>query len=168
MFAGLSATHFMVGPAHRRRVNPYLEVVCMKILIRNALAIIVGFAAGACINMILVSVGARLVPPPPGVDSSSAESLNASVHFLEPRHYLFPFLAHALGTFAGAVVAYSMAGSRKALFAMIVGLFFLAGGIAAARMISAPGWFIAADLVLAYLPMAWLGVMVARQRAMAK
>jgi hypothetical protein len=44
--------------------------------------------------------------------------------------------------------------------AYIVGVFFLIGGIAAASMISAPTWFIVLDLVVAYLPMAWLAGMV--------
>ena len=40
---------------------------------------------------------------------------------------------------------------------MIVGVFFLCGGIMAARMIPAPTWFIAADLLLAYIPFAGFG-----------
>ena len=40
---------------------------------------------------------------------------------------------------------------------LVVGLMFLAGGIGAATMIPAPIWFIVLDLVVAYLPMAWLG-----------
>jgi hypothetical protein len=27
------------------------------------------------------------------------------MHLFEPRHFIFPFLAHSLGTFAGAFVA---------------------------------------------------------------
>ena len=40
---------------------------------------------------------------------------------------------------------------------MGLGIFHLLGGIAAAVMIPAPLWFIVVDLVLAYIPMAWLG-----------
>ena len=36
------------------------------------------------------------------------------------------------------------------------GVVFLLGGIAASFMIPAPAWFIVLDLVVAYLPMAWL------------
>ena len=39
-------------------------------------------------------------------------------------------------------------------------LLFLAGGIAASFMIPAPAWFIALDLLLAYIPMAWLAVQI--------
>lgn len=41
-------------------------------------------------------------------------------------------------------------------FAIAIGVIFLCGGIAASLMISAPAWFIALDLLAAYIPMAWL------------
>lgn len=40
---------------------------------------------------------------------------------------------------------------------MIVGVFFLAGGIANIYMLGGPLYFTIIDLVLAYIPMAWLG-----------
>ena len=36
----------------------------------------------------------------------------------------------------------------------------LCGGVAASFMIPAPAWFIALDLLAAYLPMAWLAILV--------
>ena len=48
--------------------------------------------------------------------------------------------------------------------ALVVGAFFFVGGVMAARMIPAPGWFIAADLICAYFPFAWLGHWLARPR----
>jgi hypothetical protein len=78
------------------------------------------------------------------------------MHLFEPRHFLFPFLAHALGTLVGSVVAFLVAASHRSVFAWIVGAISLAGGIAAASMIPAPMWFIALDLAAAYLPMAWI------------
>ena len=42
--------------------------------------------------------------------------------------------------------------------AYAIGAFFLLGGVAASFMIPAPGWFIALDLLAAYIPMAWLAV----------
>lgn len=129
---------------------------------RNILAVIIGFVVGSVVNMALVMLGPRVVPAPAGVDTSNAESLAASIHMFEPKHFVFPFLAHALGTFAGALVAFLIAGSRRTLFAFAVGTLFLAGGIAASFMIPAPTWFIVLDIVVAYLPMAWLATRVAR------
>ncbi len=135
----------------------------MKRWIRNVAAVVAGLVAGSVVNMAIVALGPMLVPPPAGVDVSTPEGLAAGIHLFEPRHFLSPFLAHALGTFAGALVAWLVAGSRKDVFALMIGLIFLVGGVAAAFMIPAPAWFIAADLVLAYLPMAWLAILMGRR-----
>lgn len=132
-------------------------------LFRNILAVVFGFVAGSVVNMALVTIGPRVIPAPAGVDVSKAESIAASIHLFEPKHFVFPFLAHALGTFAGALVAYLVAASRRTVFAFVVGGLFLAGGIAASFLIPAPAWFIALDLVAAYLPMAWLAMQVGRR-----
>ncbi|MDR7120824.1 hypothetical protein [Rheinheimera soli] len=129
-------------------------------LLRNLLAIFVGIVAGAAANMLLVSISPMLIPPPAGVDVNNAESLSLGIHLFEPQHFIMPFLAHALGTLVGALVAYLIAASHKNRFAYGIGVFFLCGGIAASYMISAPVWFISLDLLLAYLPMAWLGILL--------
>ena len=129
----------------------------MKTILRNVIAVIVGMVVGSCVNMALVALGPMLIPPPPGVNMSDAASLSSSIHLLEPRHFLFPFLAHAGGSFAGAAVAFLVAANRRWAMALIVGAVFLAGGIAASMMIAAPLWFVLLDLLFAYLPAAWLG-----------
>ncbi len=139
----------------------------MQNLLRSVLGFIVGIVAGMLVNMGLVTLGPHVFPPPPGVNMADAKSLAESVHLLEPRHFVFPFLAHALGTLAGALVAYAMAASHRAAFAWAIGIFFFAGGIGAAFMIDAPKWFVALDLIAAYLPMAWLATHLGA-RAMAK
>ncbi len=40
---------------------------------------------------------------------------------------------------------------------MIIAVFFLAGGIANVLMLPSPTWFIILDLVVAYIPMGYLG-----------
>ena len=129
----------------------------MKTILRNILAVIVGIVAGSLLNMALVALGPMLIPPPPGVNMSDAASLSSSIHLLEPRHFVFPFLAHAVGTFAGAAVAFLLAANRRWAMAWTVGAVFLAGGIAASMMIAAPLWFVILDLLFGYLPPAWLG-----------
>ena len=71
-----------------------------------------------------------------------------------------PFLAHALGTLAGALAAYLIATKYVAQIAYVIGAVFLCGGVAASFMIPAPTWFIALDLLAAYLPMAWAAVQI--------
>jgi len=132
----------------------------MPNLLRNVLAVIAGIVIGGIVNMALVTVSPSLIPPPAGVDVNNAESLRNGIHLFEPRHFIMPFLAHAVGTLAGALVAYMIAASHKTKLAYAVGVFFLAGGIAASFIIPAPTWFIALDLLVAYLPMSWLGIQI--------
>ncbi len=129
----------------------------MKPVIRNTLAVLSGIVAGSVINMGLISISSFVIPPPEGADATTMEGLREAMHLFGPEHFLFPFLAHALGTFAGAAVAAFMAISHKMRTAMIVGCFFLLGGIINAYLLPAPGWFIAVDLILAYIPFAWAG-----------
>jgi hypothetical protein len=135
----------------------------MNNLLRTALALILGLALGAGVNMAIILLGPSLIAPPPGADMATAEGLKASMHLLEPRHFLMPFLAHAVGTLVGALAASMIAVSHRSFVAYAVGTVFLGGGIAASVMIPAPSWFIGLDLVAAYLPMAWLGLSVANR-----
>ena len=107
--------------------------------------------------MTLVVVSPYVIPPPAGVDVTDSESLSNSMHLFEAKHFVFPFLAHALGTWTGALLAFLVAASYRSVFAYAIGVVFLVGGIAAAFMIPAPVWFIILDLAAAYIPMAWLG-----------
>jgi hypothetical protein len=133
-------------------------------ILRNTVALVVGLLVGGVVNMSLVTLGPSVFPVPAGVDVTRVESLAASIHLFEPRHFVFPFLAHALGTLVGAFLAFRLAASRKRALAWVVGALGLAGGVAAARMIPAPTWFVVLDLVGAYLPMAWLGAALAGRR----
>ena len=119
---------------------------------------VLGAFIGGIVNMTLVIVGPRIIPPPPGVDMTTTAGLSASIHLLRSQHFIFPFLAHALGTLVGALVAYRIAVQGRAGFAYGIGVLFLVGGISAAFMIPAPAWFVVLDLGVAYLPMAWVAV----------
>ena len=120
----------------------------MKVL-RNVLAVVAGLVVGGAVNMALVIASPLVIPPPAGVNVSDPQSLSESMHLLEPKHFVFPFLAHALGTLVGALVAFLIAASHKPVFAYVIGVCFLAGGIAAARMIPAPAWSVVRDLAAA-------------------
>jgi hypothetical protein len=105
----------------------------------------------------IIMVSGSIIAPPDGVDLSSTESLKDSMHLFAPRHFIMPFLAHALGTLTGAIVAALIATNRKMSFAFIIGGFFLIGGIANIMMLPSPLWFTITDLLLAYFLMAWIG-----------
>lgn len=124
--------------------------------LNRILAVIAGLVVGSFVNMGIITISGKLIPPPEGADVTTVEGLKASLHLFEPKHFIMPFLAHALGTFAGAIVAALIASTRKLMVAMIVGFFFLAGGIANVFMLPAPLWFCILDLVAAYLPMSFI------------
>lgn len=129
----------------------------MHPIVRNILAVIAGIIVGSIVNMGLVSISGSIIPPPPGADMTTPEGVKAAMPLMETKHFIFPFLAHALGTLVGAFTAAKIAATRKMTFALVVGIFFLIGGIAAVFLIPAPTWFAVLDLVVAYLPMAYLG-----------
>lgn len=135
----------------------------MHNLPRTVLALVVGLAIGGGVNMALILAGPSLIPPPSGVDMTTTEGLQAGIHLLEPKHFVMPFLAHALGTLVGALVGALIAGANRSLVAYAIGGLFFCGGVAASMMIPAPAWFIVLDLVAAYLPMAWLGLSLAKR-----
>jgi hypothetical protein len=129
----------------------------MAKLLRILLSVLLGLLAGSIVNMGLIMVSGKLIPPPPGADVTTMEGLKASLHLFEAKHFIFPFLAHALGTLAGAFVAALTSPDKSAVPAYVVGGFFLMGGIANVVMLPSPVWFSVVDLLLAYLPAAVLG-----------
>jgi hypothetical protein len=133
----------------------------MHPILRNILAVITGLVIGSAINMALVYLGPVLIPLPDGADVTTPEGLAASIALFQPQHFLFPFLAHALGTLSGAWLAVTLGASRYQLLAGIISGFFLLGGIANVAMIGGPLWFNALDLTMAYLPMGWLALRLA-------
>jgi len=135
--------------------------MAMNPIVRNTLAVIAGFVAGSLVNITLVNIGPSIVPLPEGADVSTPESLAASMQLFTPINFLFPFLAHALGTLVGAFVTAKLAASHKMKLALLIGVITLVGGIAAVKMFGGPLWFIITDLVLAYIPMAYLGAILA-------
>lgn len=137
----------------------------MNPILKNILAFIAGVIAGSVVNMGIIMVSGSIIPPPEGADNTTMEGLKASMHLFQPKHFLFPFLAHALGTFAGALVTVLIAASHKMKLALGVGVFFLLGGIANVVMLPSPLWFTIVDLVGAYIPMAWLAGRLAGARA---
>lgn len=133
----------------------------MKTILWNILAVVVGWFIGCVVNIGIITVGPYVIPMPEGADVSTMEGLREAMTLFSPLNFLCPLLAHALGTFVGALVAAKLAASGKLICALVVGALFLLGGIAMVSLVGGPLWFIAADLLLAYLPMAWLGAKLA-------
>ncbi|MEQ8907619.1 MAG: hypothetical protein RIC95_00370 [Vicingaceae bacterium] len=133
----------------------------MNKTVRNIFAVILGWIGGSIINMLLVQAGHSIFPME-GVNINDMDALAEAMPNLSAEHFLFPFLAHAVGTFIGAFTAVKIAGSHHQSLAMVVGILFLLGGITAVVMFGGPLWFKAVDLILAYMPMAYLGHRLAK------
>ena len=127
----------------------------MNPILKNILAILAGLIIGSIVNMGIVNLSSILIPLPDGVDNSTMEALKAGMLLFQPKHFIMPFLAHALGTFVGAIIAAKIAATHKLKFALGVGVFFLLGGITAVFMLPSPIWFNALDIGLAYIPMGY-------------
>ena len=126
-------------------------------ILRNVLAVVVGIVVCMFVNGGIITLSPAVIPPPAGANMDDFESMKASMPLLRPKHFVMPFLAHALGSLLGGLVAALIAASHKITFALVIGLVHLAGGIAMALMIPAPVWFEALDLIVAYIPMALVG-----------
>ncbi|MDO7171144.1 hypothetical protein [Mariniflexile sp. AS56] len=134
----------------------------MNPLLRNILAVIGGWLGGSIVNMAIVQLGNKIYPIE-GVDVNDMQALAEVMPHLESHHFIFPFMAHALGTLVGATKAGLIAGSHKMTFSLVIGVLFLMGGVMVNYMLPAPTWFSVLDLLVAYMPMAWIGWEIANR-----
>lgn len=133
----------------------------MHPILKNTIAIIAGLLLGGTINSLLVMCSRVVIPPPEGYDLTTPEGLQAAMSVMEPKHFLIPFLAHALGTLTGAFITAKIAASYQLSMALVIGFLFFLGGTYMVSILSAPMWFNVTDLLLAYFPMAWIGAKLA-------
>ena len=137
----------------------------MSPILRNILAVIAGVGLGGVVNMAIIMVSSSVIAPPEGADVTTMEGLKASMHLFEPRHFIMPFLAHAIGSFVGALTGSAIAATHKMKFALGISTWFLIGGIISVLMLPSPVWFSILDLAGAYVPMGYLaGKLTTRQR----
>jgi len=136
----------------------------MNMILRNVLAVVLGIVACFVAKFMIIAIGGSIIPPPEGVNMNDLESIKANANLFQAKHFVTPFLEHSLGSLFGGLVAALVAANRKIIFALVIGGLHLLGGIIAAAVIPAPMWFIALDLVVAYLPMAYLGGLIAARK----
>ena len=129
----------------------------MNSIIKNILAVILGIIIGSALNMGIIMISGSIIPAPDGADVTTMKGLKESIHLFQPKHFIFPFLAHASGSLLGAFITAIIAANHKMKFALGIGVFFLIGGVVNVLMLPSPSWFIVLDLAGAYIPMAWMG-----------
>jgi len=126
-------------------------------LLKDIGIVLLGLIIGGTLNMALVEAGMFVFPPPEGLDVSTEAGLKLAMSGMSFQHFIFPFLAHALGTLFGAWFAIRFTKSKHISAAYSIGMLFLLGGIMMVFSVGGPTWFIILDLTIAYLPMAWIG-----------
>lgn len=129
----------------------------MKPMVRNIVAVIAGIIIGSVVNMGIIMISGSIIPPPEGTDTTTMAGLKKAIRLFEPQHFIFPFLAHALGTLAGAMTTALIAANNKMKFALSIGLVFLIGAVINIIILPSPAWFNILDLAWAYIPMGYLG-----------
>ncbi len=132
---------------------------------KRLLFFLISLILGAVFNSLILNVGMKIIPPPQGFDMNNPLELAKAMKVMEVRHFLFPFLAHALGTLFGVVFFTYFSKSNKLFFPMLIAGLFFAGGLYMVLILPSPIWFNVLDLVLAYFPMALLGYKIAKPKA---
>ena len=122
----------------------------MKQLLKNIGILIFGIIIGMIVNMGFIIIGGIIFPL-----AESFEPMNGINWDL--KYFIFPFLAHSMGTLSGAFISSKLSRNYHIIIPLIVGLYFLSGGIYMVTILPAPTWFISLDLILCYIPMAVLG-----------
>lgn len=131
-------------------------LIPMNILKRIGLVVLALFLGGI-VNMVLVMIGPKIFAIPQGIDISTYDGLKKAVPLFTVENYIFPFLAHALGTLVSAFLAARWLKSKSAIACAVIGILFFIGGLMDVMALNGAMWFNIIDLSIAYLPMAYLG-----------
>jgi hypothetical protein len=133
----------------------------MKGVVLNVFVFVACVFAGGLANGLIIQYSDAIIPAPAGANLKTEEGLKAAMAIMEPKHFIMPFLAHAIGTLLGAFLVTFFIKDRKLFRALLVGFLFFSGGAWMVFELPSPLWFDAVDLGLAYIPMAWIGYKLA-------
>ena len=135
----------------------------MKAFLKNLGALFLGVVVGALVNSAIIWLQPYIVPLPEGYDPNDLEQIMVAMKSFHWTHFMMPLFAHALGTLSGAYVAARLAVSRPLVKALGIAVVFLFGGIQMVQLLPSPMWFNVIDLGLAYIPMGYLGYLLAKR-----
>ena len=122
----------------------------MQLLLKNFGILIIGIIIGMLVNMGLIVIGGIIFPIEQNFEPMNAISWDF-------KYFIFPLLAHSIGTLSGVFIATKLLKNYQIIISSIIGLFFFSGGIYMVLILPAPNWFICLDLIVCYMPMAFLG-----------
>ena len=107
---------------------------------RSILAVLVGLVAASLAVLLVETASHWMLPPPPGMDVTSRESMATAMQNLPLASLLAVLIAWAVGSFIGGWVAASIARTHQTRCAIIVAVLIILSGIANMLMIPHPIW----------------------------
>lgn len=130
----------------------------MNPVLRNVIIYILAIIGGNIVNMSTLMIGMEIFPVE-GLDVLTPETLKIAYEkgLLTSKHFIFPLIAHALGTFVAALIVGYFCKTQQRKWYISVGILFLVLGCLNLNSIPHPSWFGIVDLIISYIPMAILG-----------
>ncbi len=127
----------------------------MKNVIRNIAAVLLAIVVAYLITSGIIIIGHSIVPVPEGMDTNNLESIKNNFHLFKTKHFIFPMLAHAVGTFISAYIVSHFAANHKFKFALGIGILYMIASLLLTIKLGHFQWIGIIELGL-YIPMSWL------------
>ena len=131
----------------------------MHSLLRSVFAIIVAVLAAAIIAFSINVIGHYIIPPPEAIDTNDFESIKNNFHLFQWQHFIFPLLAHAVGTFVASYLISSLVAKHKMWFALALGIIFTLASLSLSWRIGHFNWIGIVEIAQ-YIPISILGFKV--------
>jgi len=144
----------------RQKLAPFVPELHNCGMIRSVLAVVAGVIVAVIVVGVVEAIG-HAIYPPPEIDLSDSEALQAIIAKLPVGAIAFMLVAWGLGSFAGGLTAAGIAGRAHTAHASFVGGIQMAFGILTILMIPHPLWFVIASFAIV-IPSAWLGAQLAK------
>ncbi len=98
----------------------------MNSLLRNLGAFILAILVAYIASTLIIICGHYIIPPPIEIDTNDFESIKSNFHLYKDKHFIFPLIAHVLGTFlAGYCICRFSTDKRMIRIFLLGGLFML-------------------------------------------
>lgn len=127
--------HLTTKPIGRINTKEHMKIV------RIILAVVLGILATSIVVGLVQQLGHYLYPLPEGADPNNPEAIKEYVENAPFMAIFFVILSYAAAAFVGGFVATFIAGDRKKIYAICIGILFLATSIYMMTIIPSPIWF---------------------------
>lgn len=125
-------------------------------MVRNVLAVILGFIVGWVVFTAIQTLSHLVFPPAVPLDTNDLESIRRYMESLTPAMYAIVLAGYAIGSFAAGLLIGKIAESKGNLIPIIVGGFFTIGWILNLIMLPHPIWVAVLGFFM-YIPFTILG-----------